>query len=273
MNKMVVFPNIKINLGLNILRKRSDGFHDLSSLFYPVSWCDILEFTERTDNELVFENTGIVVDCEPEKNLIVKAFKLLAADYKLPGMTLQLHKIVPFGAGLGAGSSDAAALLRGLNDYFELKLNNTQLISYAAKLGSDCAFFIENRPCMASGRGEVLTPSSLQLDGWHIIVVKPPFGVSTAEAYANVKPAVPQIDIEKIIQLPVEDWKDKLCNDFEISVFPKYPQLAEIKQQLYNAGAVYAAMSGSGSALFGLFKSEPVTNRLWGDCTVWKGIL
>jgi 4-diphosphocytidyl-2-C-methyl-D-erythritol kinase len=270
---MIIFPNIKINLGLNILRKREDNFHDISSLFYPVQWTDIIEITERNDNKIEFENTGLIVDCLPEKNLIVKVFRLLANDYTIPGMTLHLHKVVPFGAGLGAGSSDAAALLKGLNEYCALHLSKEKLTFYATQLGSDCAFFIENRPCLVKGKGEILQETNINLSGYQIVIIKPDFSVSTAEAYANIHPVVPDLSIEEIIQKPIGEWNNLLNNDFEASVFSKYSLLIQLKNDLYKQGAIYASMSGSGSAIFGIFNKKIDTEGLWPSCTVWHGTL
>ena len=269
---MVLFPNAKINLGLNILRKRDDGYHDLETVFYPIGLKDGLEFIENKANRINFTSSGIPLDIGIEENIVVKAFRLLAADFPLPGLDIHLHKVIPFGAGLGGGSSDAAFLLIGLNDYFNLGLTIDELKGYAFKLGADCSFFIENRPAFATGIGEKLQTIDLSLKGYFMVLIKPPFGVGTKEAYAGIKPSVPQFPLFSSIKLPLEKWKESRVNDFETSVFPLFPEIAQIKSRLSEMGAVYAAMSGSGSSVFGLFKHEPPINEdaFPADYFIWK---
>ena len=254
---MVLFPNAKINLGLNILHKRGDGFHELETIFYPVALKDGLEFIENKYNKIVFSGSGIPLNIDLEENIVIKAYRMLAADYPLPGLDIHLHKVIPFGAGLGGGSSDAAFFLNGLNEYFDLELKLHQLKGYALKLGADCPFFIENRPALATGIGEKLQPMEFSLTGYFIVLVKPPLGVGTKEAYAGIKPAIPKFSLSDTIQLLPEKWQECIVNDFEISVFPHFPEIAAIKSKMLRLGAIYAAMSGSGSSVYGLFISEP----------------
>ena len=269
---MVLFPNAKINLGLNILRKREDGYHELETIFYPVGLKDGLEFIENKQNKIIFTNSGLPLNIDPEENIIVKAYRLLAEDYSLPGLDIHLHKVIPFGAGLGGGSSDAAYLLKGLNDYFELGLFVSQLKKYAVKLGADCSFFLENKSTFACGIGEQLQNIDFSLTGYFILLVKPPFGVGTKEAYAEIKPSLPKKSLLDLIKQSPDKWQNSIVNDFETSVFKIYPAIAEIKTKLLASGAVYASMSGSGSSVFGLFKKEPQIAAIDfpADYFIWK---
>ena len=254
---MVLFPNAKINIGLNILRKREDGYHDLESLFYPIGLKDALEFVENGKNEVRFNSSGIALDIPPEQNIVLKAYRLLQEEHTLPGLDIHLHKVIPFGAGLGGGSSDAAFFLKSLNEHFELEISAIKLKHLAGKLGADCSFFLENIPCLATGKGEILTPVDFCLKGFHLLLVKPPFGVETKSAYAGVVPEAFPYDFMKIILGSVLDWKGILRNDFESSVFLKFSELGAIKACLAGLGAFYASMSGSGSSVYGLFEKEP----------------
>ena len=247
---MTVYPNVKINLGLNVLRKRSDGFHDIETLFLPYFGIkDELHIEESSS--LVFEGSSSVTW---DNDLTVQAYKLLAADFQLPPVRITLVKNAPVGAGLGGGSSDAAFTLKALSQMFSLGLSDELLAGYAARLGSDCAFFIYNRPMLGSGRGEILTPYEMDLSDYEIRLVCPEgISVSTAEAYRGIVPAIPKNRLEDVLRLPVGQWKDYLVNDFEKTVFAVHPELARLKADLYEQGSVYAAMSGSGSSLFGLF--------------------
>lgn len=269
---MIVFPNAKINIGLFVTEKRPDGFHNLETVFYPIGLSDILEIVkmEGPAGECDFCSSGIDVGCEAEKNLIVKAYRLLDADYQLPAVKVLLHKVVPFGAGLGGGSSDAAFMLKTLNEFFHLTLRDEQLEEYAARLGSDCAFFIRNKPAFASGKGEQLEDIELSLKDYRLVLVKPSFGVSTPEAYAGIEPHPAMFDLHRLGLLKPELWKEYVFNDFEKSVFAKYPQLTALKQQLYEAGAAYVSMTGSGSALYGLFPRDKEVNIVCPDCFVWQ---
>ena len=208
---------------------------------------------------------------DPGKNLVIKAYHLLAADFHLPAIQVHLHKIIPFGAGLGGGSADAAFMLKALNAFFDLRLSGQKMVTYAARPGSDCAFFIDDRPAFASGKGELLEPIELTLAGYRIIIVKPSFGVSTPEAYAGITPRPAGYDLRQLGQLPVNTWKEYIRNDFEATVFQKYPSLTLLKQQLYERGAEFVSMSGSGSAIYGLFKKDREINLDFPDCCVWQG--
>ncbi len=269
---MIVFPNAKINIGLFVTEKREDGFHNLETVFYPIGLSDILEINpaEGEIGSCFFEQTGIDVGCEAEKNLTVKAYRLLAADYSLPAVRMHLHKVIPFGAGLGGGSSDAAFALKTLDECFGLSLTVEQLEAYAARLGSDCAFFVRNRPAFAGGKGEVLEPVEMALDDYRLVLVKPPFGVSTPEAYAGITPRAADFDLHRLPGVPLECWRGQVRNDFEEHVFRLYPRLAAIKEQLYASGASYASMTGSGSAVYGLFPREAEIALDCPDCFVWQ---
>lgn len=269
---MLDFPNAKINLGLFITSKRPDGFHNLLSCFYPVKWCDALEILPS--EELRFDMTGLPVPGNPESNLCLKAYKLLEKDFNLPPVHMHLHKVIPMGAGLGGGSSDAAFVLKILNKIFDLGLGTEALQNYARQLGSDCAFFIDNRPVLAFDKGDMFEQVSLDLSGYSCVVVYPGLHITTAEAYSKVVPQEPANDIKEVLREDVNTWKHKLQNDFETSLFPAYPQLAELKENLYEAGAAYASMTGSGSAVYGLFKGEVPANLIFpSHYLVWKGAL
>ncbi len=254
---MISFPNAKINLGLHITSKRPDGYHELASIFYPVQWTDALELIEGGANSFEMSFSGLPVPGKLESNLCYKAWQLLKSDFTLPNLQAHLHKVIPMGAGLGGGSSDAAFMLKMINEVCYLKINNQQLQKYAAQLGSDCPFFIENKPMIATGRGEILNEVKIDLSKYHIAIVMPPISVGTAEAYSWITPTIPINNLLTTIQLPVQQWKDKLTNDFEKEVFKHKPIIAEIKQKLYDNGAEYSSMSGSGAAVFGIFNSLP----------------
>ena len=256
---MIVFPNCKINLGLNILRKREDGFHDLETVFFPIDLQDALEIIP-TPNKTQITVTGIAAG-NPENNLCLKAYHLLKKDYpQLTEINIHLHKAIPIGAGLGGGSADAAFMLQLLNEKFNLNISPDKLFVYALQLGSDCSFFLLNKPCLATGRGEVLEPINMPLSGYKILLINPGIHISTAEAFKKIKPAIPAKKIKDIILQPIETWKRELSNDFENYVFERYPLIKKIKEDLYKAGAVYAAMSGSGSTIFGIFKKDVLIN-------------
>lgn len=278
---MITYPNVKLNLGLHVLRRREDGYHDLDTLFIPYDgFHDTLEIItgddwSRTSAHIQAAYTGAQVaqaispdgklmvtlarkegvDWEPMKDLTARAYGLLAEQYKLPPMKIFLEKTSPVGAGLGGGSADAAFALRMIAELAGLKFSDAELAAFAARLGSDCAFFVYNRPMLGSGRGEILDPFDLDLSGYRVEVTVPEgIAVSTADAYRGIVPQEREQPLREILARPVEEWKDVLVNDFETTVFAKYPRLAEIKQSLYDAGAVYAAMSGSGSALFAMYR-------------------
>ncbi len=253
---MITFPNCKINLGLNIVARRTDGYHDILTLFYPVNLTDILEIVPAQNGETTLNITGNAVDCPMEQNLVIRAYRLLQTEFNLPPVEIHLHKHIPDGAGLGGGSSDAAATLRILNEMFNLGLNEEQLATRAATLGADCPFFIYNRPMLASGIGDILTPAKLSLRGHTIVLAKPDINISTREAYAAITPAMPEHTPEQITAWPIQQWDGHLTNDFENSVFPLHPTLWQLKLNLLGAGAQYAAMSGSGSTIYGIFEND-----------------
>jgi 4-diphosphocytidyl-2-C-methyl-D-erythritol kinase len=251
---VVNFPNAKINIGLNITEKRADGFHNIESCFYPIACSDVLEIIPS--EKLSFESSGIAIPGDETDNLCLKAYRLLKSDFDIPFFDFYLHKLIPIGAGLGGGSADGAFALKLLNEYNQLNLTQLQLESYAKQLGSDCAFFIENKPKYCFGKGDEFENITLNLAGLNLVLVNPNIHISTAEAYAGVKAQKPQKNIKEIIAQPIESWKYELQNDFEQSLFPKYPILSEIKDEFYNLGAKYASMTGSGSTLYGIFESE-----------------
>ena len=252
---MIVFPNCKINLGLHITGKRADGFHNLETVFYPVPLTDALELIPGHNNsELDFTTSGLAVAGDPADNLCIKAYHLLKKDFpKIPPVKAQLHKAIPMGAGLGGGSADAAFMLKLLNDRFRLDMPAERLAAYALQLGSDCPFFIVNKPCFATGRGELLEEISLNLSAYRILLINPGIHINTGWAFSNITPAPPERSIKEIIAQPVNTWKTGLTNDFESPVFAAHPAIQQTRDSLYEQGAIYAAMSGSGSTLFGIF--------------------
>ena len=253
---MVTFPPCKINLGLQVIRKRHDGYHDLSTCFYPIPLTDALEVLPS--KTISFEISGNSIPGNSSDNLCLKAYYLLQKDFNLLPVSIFLHKVIPSGAGLGGGSSDGAHTLRLLNQVFDLKLNSEKLKAYALQLGSDCPFFIEDKPMLGSGRGDVLADISINLSGKFFVLVKPNIHVSTVEAYGGVIPAQHVTGIKDILEkTPITQWKAQLKNDFEASVFSKHPLIKEVKEKLYWEGALYASMSGSGSAVYGIFE-KPV---------------
>ncbi|WP_207493543.1 4-(cytidine 5'-diphospho)-2-C-methyl-D-erythritol kinase [Aridibaculum aurantiacum] len=248
---MLLFPNCKINLGLNIVAKRPDGYHDLETVFFPIPLTDVLEAVHGTGQ---FTSSGLAINGDPSDNLCIRAYNLLKQDFpQLPPLDIHLHKNIPMGAGLGGGSSDGAFMLQLLNKKFNLQIPNEKLIDYALQLGSDCPFFIINKPCFATGRGEVMTPIALDLPNFQLVVVNPGIHVSTREAFAGLTPKQPVKSINKIIHQPIETWKDELMNDFEETIFRIHPHIQAIKEELYNKGAVYASMTGTGSTVYGIF--------------------
>jgi 4-diphosphocytidyl-2-C-methyl-D-erythritol kinase len=268
---MICFPNAKINIGLNIVEKRNDGFHNLETIFFPIGLKDALEFIES--DTLQFENSGLTIDGDPLNNLCVKAWKLIQKDFNIPPVHIHLHKVIPFGAGLGGGSADAAFMLKLLNDYFKLNISEEKLIHYALTLGSDCPIFIKNEACYGTGRGEILEPITVHLTGKFLVLINLGIHVPTRDAFASIIPQHSKFDLRESIQMPITDWKDRIYNDFEKSIFPKYPAIAKIKDTLYEQGALYAAMSGSGSSVFGIFEKEPDLQDLFSDSFCWCGNL
>ena len=267
---MILFPNAKINIGLNILSRREDGFHNLETIFYPLAIRDALEVVEA--DRLQFSSSGLEIPGDAIDNLCLKAYHLLAEDYKLPSVHIHLHKHIPIGAGLGGGSADASFFIRLMNDKFELKMDSFKMEAYASKLGSDCAFFIQNKAALAFGKGDQLQAIDLDLSNYFIILVMPAVQVSTSDAYSGVSPAAVAIPLSDLIKLPLEEWRTVIKNDFEPSVFLQYSIIGEIKSKLYNAGAMFASMSGSGSSVFGIFKEEIKLPDLEQENKVFYGV-
>ena len=252
---MLYYSNAKINLGLNIIEKRLDGFHNLETVFYPINIQDALEFIPSQETKM--SSSGINIDCSTNENLVIKAYRLLQKDFDLPTLSFHIHKTIPFGAGLGGGSANAAYTIAELNKFYKLKLPESKLLEYSNVLGSDCSFFIKNKALFASNKGQEFVNINLDLSQYYILLIHPGFSISTAEAFRNIKPHIPENLIIDIIKKPISSWKDYLINDFEVSLFPKYPILETIKNKLYSDGALYASMSGSGSSIFGIFKEKP----------------
>jgi len=254
---VVLFPNCKLNLGLHIIRKRPDGYHDIETVFYPLPFYDAIEIIEADNFQ--FSMSGETIHGHEQDNLCIKAYQLLKKDFsQLPAVKMHLHKNIPSGAGLGGGSADAAFTLMLCNQKFDLGLSGEKLIEYALQLGSDCPFFIVNKPCFASGRGEYLETIDLNLAAYKFLIVNPRIHISTTEAFSFISPQQPSKPVKEIMLQPIETWKDELKNDFEEPVFKKHPAIKKIKEKLYEAGAVYSSMSGSGSTVYGIFKKEVV---------------
>lgn len=261
---MTIYPCSKINLGLNIIGKRNDGYHNLETVLYPIPLCDQLELIDighQSENPLcTLEVDGALLDCDPQHNLVVKAYELIAKEHGLPDIRVKLTKKIPSEAGLGGGSSDAVNMLKLLNEYFSLNISSPKMQDYAVQLGADCSFFIHNKPCFASGIGEkmeFLNTEDINLSRYYIGLVKPEISISTKEAFSNIKPRPSTVSCKDIVKCPIKDWRYSLVNDFEHSIFKSHPSLGRIKEELYNMGALYAQMSGSGSTIFGFFSNEP----------------
>ncbi|RUT78473.1 4-(cytidine 5'-diphospho)-2-C-methyl-D-erythritol kinase [Ancylomarina longa] len=256
---MLCFPNAKINIGLNVIEKRSDGFHNIETIFYPIPLCDALEITNSNIlQDYQFSTTGIPVTIEDHDNIVMKAFQLLKTEFAIPPTAIHLHKNIPFGAGLGGGSADAAFMIKLLNDQYHLKLSESRMEQLAGMLGSDCPFFIQNKAVFAEGKGDIFSKVSIDLSNYFIYLIKPNLPISTPEAYRCITPKYPDKSLRELIQQPIELWKDLIFNDFEDSIFPKHEELRTIKDMLYKNGAIYAAMSGSGSSIYGIFKHKPL---------------
>jgi 4-diphosphocytidyl-2C-methyl-D-erythritol kinase len=256
---VVLFPNCKINIGLHVLRRRDDGYRDIETLFYPVAFQDGLEIIPQPSGETtLFTHSGLQIPGDLKDNSCLKAYHILKNDYpSLPAVRIHLHKVIPTGAGLGGGSADSSFTLIGLNKKFQLGLSEAQLIEYASKIGSDCTFFITNKPCIATGRGELLEPYSLDLSRYKIVLIYPRIHIDTKTAYGYVRSFSDRPGIRELIEMPITKWKDHLKNDFEAPLFDRYPALKKIKIKLYEKGALYASLSGSGSSLYGLFTYTP----------------
>ena len=257
---MITFPNAKINLGLNIVEKRPDGYHNLETIFYPIPVEDALEVHPFAGDNAPYllHQSGVEIAGDADSNLVVKAYRLLQSEFQLPPIEIFLHKHIPSGAGLGGGSADAAFMLKLLNERFELHLSDDALEECAATLGADYAFFIRNRPTFAEGIGILFSPINLSLKGYQLLLMKLPIFVSTREAFALIKPHRPTHALREVAAMPIGEWRNYMVNDFEESVFAQYPAIGELKAQIYEMGAVYAAMSGSGSSVFGLFAPDAV---------------
>jgi 4-diphosphocytidyl-2-C-methyl-D-erythritol kinase len=267
---MIVFPNAKINLGLNITERRPDGYHNLETIFYPLMIKEALEIIES--DELTFQSSGIHIPGDHQTNLCLKAYQLLKQKFDLPPVNIHLHKRIPIGAGLGGGSADAAFMIRLLNQQFELDLTTDRMMDYARQLGADCAFFINNRPVYAFEKGDRFEPVELDLSGYHLVLVMPPVHVSTAEAYGGIKPNPTEVPLKELIQVPLAEWKKHIKNDFEEHIFRAYPVIADVKNYLYATGALYASMSGSGASVFGIFKQQPDLSALEQSNQVFYGV-
>jgi 4-diphosphocytidyl-2-C-methyl-D-erythritol kinase len=263
---LILFPDAKINLGLHIIRKRPDNFHDLETVFYPIPLQEAVEVIQAkapAAKDVTFSTSGLDIDVDPTNNICVKAYNLLKQDYpQLPPVLMHLHKVIPSGAGLGGGSADGAFTLMLLNKKFELNISKEKLLNYALQLGSDCPFFIINKAAYGTGRGEQLEEIPLDLGSYKIMIVHPGIHVNTGWAFSQITPGVLKHSLKEIIRLPVAEWKGLVRNDFEECVFKHYPEIQAIKEQLYMAGAVYASMSGSGSTVYGIFEKEPVLKAL-----------
>jgi 4-diphosphocytidyl-2-C-methyl-D-erythritol kinase len=272
---MLFFPNTKINIGLRVINKRSDGYHNIETVFCPIGLSDVLEFVYLPGmpaGNAIFSITGIPVEGPDESNLCVKAYNMLNRDFTLPAIAIHLHKIVPPGSGLGGGSSDAAFMLKNLNVQFELKLDENRLCDYASQLGSDCAFFIKNRPLFGYERGNRFKEIQLLPGDFEIVVINPGIHISTAEAYSGVRKGIPAKPLEELINLPIEQWRGKIINDFEESTIKRHPVIGDIKNKLYNMGAIYASMSGSGSSVYGLFNEKvQAVDDQFPDFFCWSG--
>ena len=268
---MLCFPNAKINLGLSVVEKRPDGFHDIETAMFPIGLCDVLEVIKAPDTRFSFTTSGIEIKGDKNQNLVIKAWQLLKEGFDLPAVKIHLHKAIPMGAGLGGGSSDAAFLIKTVNTLFGLKLRVKQMEAFALELGSDCPFFIKDKSVLAMGRGEVFEDFELDLGMVYIMVVKPKIHVDTAIAYGHIAPVHKDVLLKEILKLPVNRWKGLLINDFENPVFEQHLKIRDIKEKLYKMGAVYASMSGSGSAVFGFFENNPENLSGFSDCFVWKG--
>lgn len=257
-NKMITYPNAKINLGLNIVEKRPDGYHNLETIFYPINLQDALEVNKLEEESTCrLKMSGIPIEGDSNNNLVVKAYHLLKNDFPdMPSIQIHMFKHIPTGAGLGGGSADAAFMIKLLNEKFKLNLSIEKMEEYAAQLGADCAFFIQNKPVFAKGIGNIFEPIQLSLKGFYIILVKPDIFVSTKDAFSHIIPCKPSLSLKEVIQMPIETWRATMKNDFENSVFQKFPEIAAIKDKLYDLGALYASMSGSGSSVFGIFREQ-----------------
>lgn len=267
---MITFPNAKINIGLAVTHKRPDGFHTIETVMVPVKMNDILEIIVSPNNEFSFSFSGIPLPGDFTENLVFKAYQLMKKDFNLPEVHIHLHKIIPPGAGLGGGSSDAAFALKLINQLFTLGLPEYRLKDYAVKIGSDCTFFIQNQTALATGKGEILEPIDIYLDNHSVVIVKPDIHISTALAYSWITPAVPKSPLAQLIKRPVNEWKGNVINDFEPEVIRRFPIIQTIRDRLYSEGAVYSSLTGSGAAVYGLFEKGFKPGLNFPGCFVWS---
>jgi 4-diphosphocytidyl-2-C-methyl-D-erythritol kinase len=273
---MLCFPNAKINIGLNIIEKRPDQFHNIETVFYPIPLSDILEIIKidtPTENKTDLIITGLEIDGDNCNNLCIKAYNLLDRDFHLPPVKIFLHKIIPTGAGLGGGSSDGAFTLTLLNKLFALDLNHEQLLNYASMLGSDCSFFIDNQAAFGIEKGNKLKPIEFKLSGYFFVLIKPKVSVNTTDAYKGVIPHYPEQSVNNLVNLPVSQWKNLIFNDFENTILKKYPPIKQLKDKLYHHGALYASMTGSGAAVYGIFENEIKSSNFVGQEFYWSHYL
>ena len=267
---MITFPNAKINIGLNIINRRADGYHNLETVFYPIQIKDALEVIENS--EMSFETSGIEIPGFANENLCLKAYDLLRADFDLPNIKIHLHKQIPIGAGLGGGSADAAFFIKLINEKFNLDLLVEQMQNYCKLLGADCAFFVENKPVFALEKGDVFEAVDLDLSAYHIALIMPPVHVSTGEAYRGIKPVHPQKSLKELIKEPVETWQGKITSDFEAHILKNHPQIRGVKAALLEAGALFALMSGSGASVYGIFENKVDLTFLEKNNLVFNGV-
>ena len=272
---MIVFPDAKINLGLRITGNRPDGYHDIETVFYPVRLSDALEFviSDQPTNKDILKVTGINTGSEPEDNLVIKTVKKLRGIKSFPFLKIHLHKVIPVGAGLGGGSSDAACLLKVINRYFGLHIDDNKLKTMALELGSDCPFFIDCIPSFALGRGEVLTPVKPVLTGYYLVIINPRVVINTSEAYQNCRPELPSTSLFQLINSPVIEWKGLIINDFEDFAFKKHRIIRDIKEELYKSAALFSLMSGSGSSVYGIFSEKPKLPQKLKNFIIWEGVM
>lgn len=272
---MIVFPNAKINIGLRITGRRPDGYHEIETIFYPVKLCDALEFVVpgQTIAEDILNVTGLETGSKAEDNLVIKTLVKLRGSRSFPFLKIHLHKVIPAGAGLGGGSSDAACMLKVIDRHFVLNIDNRDLKALALELGSDCPFFVDGIPSFATGRGEILTPVRPMLSGYYLVILNPGVGINTGEAYQNCRPGVPSTSLLELIKLPVIEWKGLILNDFEDYTIKKHPIIGELKNGLYKTGALFSLMSGSGSSVYGIFSVKPRLPAELKEFVIWEGVM
>ncbi len=270
---MIVFPPAKINIGLQVTGKREDGYHSIESVFYPIPLCDVLELLPNDAAGLQLETLGISIPQDGTENLCQKAYRIINEKYNLPGMKAALLKNIPTGAGLGGGSSDGSAMINLINALAKLNLNTEERLEFSAQLGSDCPFFIEPKPSFISGRGEIIQAHPVQLKGKYLVLIHPNIHVPTAKAYSLISPKKPEFNLVSLDETNIHQWKDQVFNDFEPGIFGLFPELKKIKESLYELGAIYASMSGSGSSIYGIFDAQPKLNKQFEGLYYWQGFL